>query len=193
VFSEEEARHHVAWADFPRLREALVRARAESDFVVLSYHGGEEYIDWPLQKTRDFVSEVMSVGVDAVLGHHPHVPQGVAWYGARPIFYSLGNLVFDGRNELPWTRESFVAKLRFRRGAPVEVSACPYRIDGFEPVALPLADAQQARAFEHQLRKISAPLGGTELGERDALGCFRLLPPPDLPPADPGSRPLGLR
>src|SRR5450432_1686219 len=60
VFSEEEARHHVAWADFPRLREALIRARAESDFVVLSYHGGEEYIDAPPLKTRDFVDEVMS-------------------------------------------------------------------------------------------------------------------------------------
>ncbi|HEX3851190.1 MAG TPA: CapA family protein, partial [Polyangiaceae bacterium] len=86
VFREEEARHHVAWADFSRLREALLKARAESDFVVVSYHGGEEYTDVPLPKTRAFVSEVMSLGVDVVIGHHPHVPQGVAWYGARPVF-----------------------------------------------------------------------------------------------------------
>lgn len=191
VFTEEEARHHVAWADFPRLRAALIRARAESDFVLLSYHGGEEYLDSPLPKTRDFVSEVMSVGVDAVIGHHPHVPQGVAWYGARPVFYSLGNLVFDGRSELPWTRESFLAKLRFRRGAPVEVSACPYRIDGFEPVALPVAEEELSRAFERHLQQTSAGLGGTELGERDALGCVRLLPLRDPPPADRGSPQLG--
>ena len=57
VFSEEEARHHVAWADFSRLRKALLKARAESDFVVVSYHGGREYSDVPLPKTRAFVAE----------------------------------------------------------------------------------------------------------------------------------------
>ena len=209
VFSEEEARHHVAWADFPRLREALIRARADSDFVVLSYHGGEEYIDAPLPKTRDFVAEVMSLGVDLVIGHHPHVPQGVGWYGARPVFYSLGNFVFDGRNDLPWTRASFIAKVLFRRGAPIEVSACPYAIDGFEPVAVPRDNAEAQRAFEHHLRATSASVGGTELGERDALGCVRLthpappavalattkpaLPLRDLPRADRGSARLGPR
>ena len=209
VFSEEEARHHVAWADFPRLHAALVRARAESDFVVVSYHGGEEYIEAPLTKTRDFVTEVMSLGVDLVIGHHPHVPQGVGWYGDRPVFYSLGNFVFDGRKELPWTRLSFIAKVRFRRGAPLEVSACPYAIDGFEPTATSTSDGEAMRAFEHHLQATSATVGGTELGERDALGCIRLTHPEarvegepltkpgrpnrDLPRADPGSARLGLR
>jgi poly-gamma-glutamate capsule biosynthesis protein CapA/YwtB (metallophosphatase superfamily) len=206
IFGEEEARHHVAWADFSRLREALVRAHAEFDFVVLSYHGGEEYTDAPLTKTRAFVDEVMSLGVDLVIGHHPHVPQGVGWYGARPVFYSLGNFVFDGRQELPWTRASFIGKVRFRRGAPVEVSACPYAIDGFEPIALPPGDDEREHEFERHLRSISATVGGTDFGSRDALGCVRLrqpdppavasakeLPLRDPPRADRGSARLGLR
>jgi poly-gamma-glutamate capsule biosynthesis protein CapA/YwtB (metallophosphatase superfamily) len=192
VFGEEEARHHVAWADFPRLRDALVRARAEFDFVVLSYHGGEEYLDAPLTKTRAFVDDVMSLGVDLVIGHHPHVPQGVGWYGARPVFYSLGNFVFDGRQELPWTRASFIGKVRFRRGEPVEVSACPYAIDGFEPIALPPADDEREREFEHHLRAISATVGGTELGPRDSLGCVRLRPP-ESPTLAGAARKLPLR
>ncbi|HTA93501.1 MAG TPA: CapA family protein [Polyangiaceae bacterium] len=177
VFAEEEAHEHVAWADFTRLRDALVRARAQYDFVVLSYHGGEEYLELPLQKTRDFVDQVMSLGVDLVIGHHPHVPQGVAWYGARPVFYSLGNFVFDSRAELPWTSSSFIAKVRFRRGRQVEVWACPYRIDGFEPAALAAGDVMREHAFEQHLRVTSARLGGTELGEHDALGCVELRPP----------------
>jgi poly-gamma-glutamate capsule biosynthesis protein CapA/YwtB (metallophosphatase superfamily) len=205
VFSDEEARHHVAWADVSRLRAALARARAESDFVLLSYHGDEEYLDGPLPKTREFVTEVMSLGVDVVLGHHPHVPQGVAWYGARPVFFSLGNFVFDTRATLPWTSASFIAKIRFRRGQPVEVSACPYRIDGFEPIALPAGNEQRERAFEQHLRSTSASVGGTNLGERDPLGCVALTPPapsrvtkPDLPRRDPlradrGSVQLGRR
>ncbi len=177
VFAEEEAHEHVAWADFARLHDALVLARAQYDFVVLSYHGGEEYLEVPLQKTRDFVDQVMSLGVDLVIGHHPHVPQGVAWYGARPVFYSLGNFVFDTRPELPWTSSSFIAKVRFRRGRPVDVWACPYRIDGFEPTALAAGDATREHAFEQHLRATSARLGGTELGEHDASGCVELRPP----------------
>jgi poly-gamma-glutamate capsule biosynthesis protein CapA/YwtB (metallophosphatase superfamily) len=177
VFADEEARHHVAWADIARLRTALVRARAESDFVVLSYHGDEEYLDGPLPRTREFVTDVMSLGVDVVLGHHPHVPQGVAWYGARPVFFSLGNFVFDTRATLPWTSASFIAKVRFRRGQPIEVSACPYRIDGFEPLALQAGSDPRERAFEQHLRSTSASVGGTNLGERDALGCVPLTPP----------------
>jgi poly-gamma-glutamate synthesis protein (capsule biosynthesis protein) len=209
VFAEGEARHHVAWADFSRLRAALVRARAESDFVVLSYHGGEEYLDAPVTKTREFVTDVMSLGVDVVIGHHPHVPQGVGWYGARPVFYSLGNFVFDARADLPWTRTSFIARMRFRRGQPVEVSACPYSIDGFEPVAPPAGDSEGLRAFGQHLQDTSSSVGGSEVGEPNALGCLPLTPagpqsgassatsparpPRDLPRADRGFAKLGLR
>jgi poly-gamma-glutamate capsule biosynthesis protein CapA/YwtB (metallophosphatase superfamily) len=198
VFSEEEARHHVAWADFSRLRAALVKARAESDFVVVSYHGGEEYTDVPLPKTRAFVAEVMSLGVDVVIGHHPHVPQGVAWYGARPVFYSLGNFVFDGRPTMPWTRASFIAKLRFQRGQAVTVAACPVLIDGFEPRALTASDEPSRRAFERHLRGVSDSVGGTSFGEPDVEGCYALTPPSanaaiplrDRPRADRESGPL---
>src|SRR5450432_704737 len=201
VFRQEEARHHVAWADFSRLREALVKARAESDFVVVSYHGGEEYTDVPLPKTRAFVAEVMNLGVDVVIGHHPHVPQGVAWYGARPVFYSLGNFVFDGRPTLPWTRASFIAKLRFQRGQGVSVAACPVLIDGFEPRALTPSDEPLRRAFERHLRGVSESVGGTSFGEPDAQGCYELSPPSpsaatplrDRPRADRESVPLARR
>jgi poly-gamma-glutamate synthesis protein (capsule biosynthesis protein) len=174
VFAEEDARHYVAWADLRRLRESLLAAKKNYDFVVVSYHGGEEYLDAPLPKTRAFIDAVMATGVDLVVGHHPHVPQGVGWYEARPVFYSLGNFVFDGRQELPWTRASFIAKVRLRRGAPPEVSACPYSIDGYEPVRA--TDAELSR-FSRHLAAISATVGGTSLADRDTLGCLRLLPP----------------
>ncbi|HEY5374607.1 MAG TPA: CapA family protein [Polyangiaceae bacterium] len=201
VFREEEARHHVAWADFSRLRVALVKARAESDFVIVSYHGGEEYTDIPLPKTRAFISDVMSLGVDVVIGHHPHVPQGVGWYGGRPVFYSLGNFVFDGRPTLPWTRTSFIAKLRFQRGQALSVAACPVLIDGFEPRALTASDSASRRAFERHLRGVSESVGGTSFGEPDAQGCYELSPPSpsavtplrDRPRVDRESVPLARR
>jgi len=178
VFSDEEARHHVAWADGSRLRAALLEARANADFVVVSYHGGEEYVEAPLQSTREFVQQMLDAGADAVIGHHPHVPQGVGWLGQRPTFYSLGNLVFDGRTELAWTRTSFIAKLRFRRGAPVEASACPYVIDGHEPMSLSPSDPRAQALWAH-LSRASLATGGVQIGEADERGCVSLTPPRD--------------
>ncbi|MEP7048811.1 MAG: CapA family protein [Pseudomonadota bacterium] len=177
VFAEEEAQHHVAWADSARLREALRRARAGSDFVIVSYHGGEEYKYEPLPKTRAFAAEALRLGADAVIGHHPHVMQGVAWQDNKPIFYSLGNLVFDGRTDYPWTRAAFISKLRFRRGRAAEVTVCPLLIDGYEPRSLTDKDQAPRQEFERHLRELSDTVGGTSIGAVDAFGCYALTPP----------------
>ena len=39
-------------------------------------------------------------GADAVVGGHPHVTQNIEIYKGKPIFYSLGNFVFDGFDTL---------------------------------------------------------------------------------------------
>jgi poly-gamma-glutamate synthesis protein (capsule biosynthesis protein) len=54
-------------------------------------------------------------GADAVIAHHPHVPQGVEWMGNVPIVYSLGNFVFMQRQR--WTDRGLWAELVFTPGA----------------------------------------------------------------------------
>jgi Bacterial capsule synthesis protein PGA_cap len=184
--SEHEGQKHVAWARFDRFKAEFEKARRENDVVLVSYHGGEEYIDAPVTRARDFVKTTMRAGADAFIGHHPHVPQGVGWTGDKPVFYSLGNFVFAGHNDKPWTKFGFLAKLVFSRSAnadgqsaiDVAVFACPYRLDGHVP--LPLAGPDEAGAshsFHKHLRLISTSVGGSELGEPDALGCFRVSSP----------------
>jgi poly-gamma-glutamate capsule biosynthesis protein CapA/YwtB (metallophosphatase superfamily) len=175
-FKKHRARPHVAWADIEKLREPLVRARREHDVVLVSYHGGGEYADDPVRWTRDFVDQVMALGADAVLGHHPHVPHGIGWVEGRPIFYSLGNLVF-APNEHRWTSQSFVARLRFRNGSAPRVEACPYRLVGHVPTLLTgKRDGPAREILTHHLRQLSRGLGGTDFGERDELGCMPVTP-----------------
>src|SRR5690606_33312975 len=45
---------------------------------------------------RDRYRELIHCGADIVIGHHPHIVQGVEYYKSKPIFYSLGNFYFDG-------------------------------------------------------------------------------------------------
>jgi len=146
---EHEARDHVARADPQAVGRAIVAARAAgADVVIVSHHGGDEYVDQPLARTRALLHAYVDAGADLVVGHHPHVLQGVEWYAGKPVFYSLGNALMQMHSAHPWTGFGFFARVTFARDtpAPVKVEACPHRILGL--AAIPLAEDPHAAALE---------------------------------------------
>jgi len=181
-FQEHPGKHHVAWAeDLERMRVSIVRAKREHDVVLVSYHGGSEYVDVPMAWTRAFAKVVMNAGADALLGHHPHVPHGVGWFGSRPAFYSLGNLVFHLHRDYPWTGTGFLARLSFSRGedgANLKVEACPYRILGVTPIPFEGKGKEPLeQSFKRHLNLVSVAVGRTEIGEPGENSCMPLAPP----------------
>jgi len=207
-FAAHEGRFHVAWARFDRLAKHLEAARREHDVVLVSYHGGAEYLEMPMGFTKEYVDAVMRWGADAVLGHHPHVPQGVGWHRGRPVFYSLGNLVFGTHRDHEWTGMGLLARLTFERPEGCEdrscqrmdVEACPYRILGTSPE--PFAGPGRAaldRSFRDYLARVSRYVGGTTLGPTGEDGCFPLTPPAAAPaasgmaPSEPAPPPAASR
>jgi poly-gamma-glutamate capsule biosynthesis protein CapA/YwtB (metallophosphatase superfamily) len=175
-FASHEGRGFVAWADLDKLRPRIERARRENDFVIVSYHGGEEYEESPSERTQRFVAGLMALGVDAVIGHHPHVAQGVGWVGGRPILYSLGNLVFAGHTEKPWTLQSFFVRLELRRGLRPLLAVCPFTLDGHRPRSFDVAWRAGFERFRRHLLATSAYVGGVEVSAPDELGCLRVTP-----------------
>ena len=172
-FEAHEGKDFVAWANVEKLKAGIEQARRENDFVLLSYHGGEEYVDAPVERTRRFVKEVMALGIDAFIGHHPHVPQGIGWVNGRPVVYSLGNFVFAGHDEQPWTKQSFFARITLRKGAKAEVAACPFALDGHRPRSLdPQREAYGIQRMRLHLLNTSTSVGGSNIANPDALGCL---------------------
>lgn len=194
-----EGRDYVAWAKLQKLEPIIARARRDHDFVILSYHGGAEYQDAPADVTRRFVNAAFDAGVDLVIGHHPHVIQGVGFRDGRAAFFSLGNLVFGVRPEHPWTRFGMLAKITLRRDGTRAYAACPYRIGQFTPEALASSkDQQQRDSFLSHVKSASTAVGGMRWGDLDAAGCAEVLPPltprrADPPRVDPEVRPLARR
>jgi poly-gamma-glutamate capsule biosynthesis protein CapA/YwtB (metallophosphatase superfamily) len=113
--------------------------------------------------------------VDVVIGHHPHVPQGVGFREGRPVFYSLGNFVFAGHDWAPWTLYGLVARLELGPGRSVRVSACPVAIDGHFPTPVPAGDRRSQQVREH-LVETSTSVGRARIGDADARGCFAIEP-----------------
>jgi poly-gamma-glutamate synthesis protein (capsule biosynthesis protein) len=128
--------------------------------------------------TRRFIDAAIKTGlVDVVIGHHPHVPQGVGFVRGRPVFYSLGNFVFAGHDWAPWTLTGLVARIEVDQARAVRVSACAVALDGHVPKPIPAGDARLDRVREHLL-ETSTSVGGVSVGPADARGCFPLTPPP---------------
>ena len=71
---------------------------------------------------------LVRAGADAIIGHHPHVTQKEEYFNGKPIFYSLGNFVFDQRK--PETSQSQIVQLNFTSTAckvkvhPVTIHQC---------------------------------------------------------------------
>lgn len=89
-------------------------ARAMADWVVVFVHWGSELKDWPQDGQRRLAEWLVSNGVDLIVGHHPHVPVAPECIKGRPVFYSLGNHVFD--QKYPDTKEGMLADCRISSG-----------------------------------------------------------------------------
>jgi poly-gamma-glutamate synthesis protein (capsule biosynthesis protein) len=181
VLSKHPGREHVARADPDALAAAVraLRSDATIDAIAVSYHGGSEYIGMPLERTKTILRGAIDAGADIVIGHHPHVIQGVEWRRGRPILYSLGNFLMRMHSNHAWTGMAFLARIRLARGAPPSLAACPFRIHGVD--AIPLSADGDRKAYERQffdhLALVSKSVGGTRIDEPDDDGCAALSAP----------------
>lgn len=66
-----------------------------ADIRAVICHWGNEYIHFPSLKQRRLAYKLVDMGVDLIIGHHPHCIQPYENYGQGHIFYSLGNFCFD--------------------------------------------------------------------------------------------------
>ena len=76
------------------------RARRNADFVLVSIHGHEAHRDResPAEFLVEFAHACIDAGASAFIGHGPHVLRGIEIYKGKPIFYSLGNFIFEAES-----------------------------------------------------------------------------------------------
>ncbi|MFZ4619708.1 MAG: CapA family protein [Bacteroidota bacterium] len=107
-------RDHVATPDTAELVKQIKRIRDSVDVIVMSYHGGAEYIDQPIKKVKEFAEWCADNDVDLFLGHHPHVTYGVVKRGKTIIVHSLGNMIFFQPQHY-WTQRSYGIKFLIQK------------------------------------------------------------------------------
>jgi poly-gamma-glutamate capsule biosynthesis protein CapA/YwtB (metallophosphatase superfamily) len=75
-----------------------VRKQHSDAHLIVFIHWGDEYKTQNIYQ-RAFAHTLIDSGVDTIIGSHPHIIQGVEVYKGKPIFYSLGNFIFDQYQE----------------------------------------------------------------------------------------------
>lgn len=156
--------------DVAALREA------GADLVVVSFHWGEERTYSPNDVQRQLGRQAIDAGADLVVGHHPHVIQGIEEYNGRYIVYSLANFCFGG-NRNPGDKDTFIYTQTFAfdsdtlerkpardkvRITPCSVSSVDNRND-FRPTILTGADGERVMS---RLAEYSAELNDYDLIEK---------------------------
>lgn len=134
-----------------RVREA----KAKGDFVVAVGHAGLEYVPFPPPYVVAAYRVLADAGADCVVGHHPHVPQGLEMRRGRLIAYSLGNFAFWQPGDFYYRRTGFCLSLEARGGRLVSYGIHPYRITDQR---LRLLGSREGAAFRRKLESVSEPL-----------------------------------
>ena len=139
--------------------------------VIASFHWGSEYREDFTGEQRSIGRAAIRAGADIVVGHHPHIVQGIEAYENSYILYSVGNLVFGG-NVDPDDRDAYAARVTFTvhedyAEAP-EVVIVPLRLtqlkDGtdYRPI---LAEGEEADRIVSRILKRSSNMKEFENSE----------------------------
>ena len=172
---------HSQLADLPYClaEEAAVLEEVRSHanqgaIIVVSLHWGDEYMNYPSLAQIRFAHHLVDSGANVILGHHPHVLQGVETYRDAVIAYSLGNFVFDMWQDA--TRHGIVLRIEVEQGKVRGFEVTPTFI-GEEYRPRPSRDRSRFDRAEAllraQLERLQLPAAALQACEREYRAAAR--------------------
>jgi poly-gamma-glutamate synthesis protein (capsule biosynthesis protein) len=133
------------------MRAEIAGAAARCDFLLVCFHWGAEYRHDVSQAQLEIARAAADAGASAVVGTHPHVLQGKETYNGVPIWYSIGNFVFD--KQIPeGTDEAVIVRLTVGKSGLISAEELPVVIERCRPR---LADGEKAGEIEADLIRYS--------------------------------------
>jgi poly-gamma-glutamate capsule biosynthesis protein CapA/YwtB (metallophosphatase superfamily) len=149
---------YEGWNDSPEIRSQVkkdIKSLRDQgvQIILVHYHWGVERQYVPTEAQKTLARYTIDAGADLILGHHPHVVQGIEEYNGKFIVYSLGNFMFGG-NRNPSDKDTYVFQQTFHLKNDVltdqkEINVIPFSIssvtnrNNYQPVPLEGAEADR--------------------------------------------------
>jgi len=103
AYGKDELEKMVNIINYDRIEKDVIWAKDNADIIICVMHWGNEYQRKSNNIQKDLANKLLMLGVDAVIGSHPHVVQESEWYPSENknqyVIYSMGNLVSNQRRE----------------------------------------------------------------------------------------------
>jgi poly-gamma-glutamate synthesis protein (capsule biosynthesis protein) len=170
VIASETEPGCASYLNSERVMQRVRELKRAVNLVCVSMHWGHEYFSYPSPGQLKVARSLINAGATFVIGHHPHVIQGIEQYNEGLIIYSLGNLFFPevrttaGRIQWvnPLAREVIVVKSRAQRDRAV----CAQTIGGTvsrDYIVTPFNEEGQ-QAFVSRVELLSDPIQNEDYG-----------------------------
>lgn len=122
-----------------------------ADRLIVSLHWGTEYMTLPSPGQVTLARKLIDLGADIIIGHHPHVLQGIERYNNGIIAYSLGNFIFNAYVDT--CRETMILRFNITKTGPIEYQTTPLMINTSFQIAKP--DSKQLSMMEDRIRHLN--------------------------------------
>ncbi|HIH34917.1 MAG TPA: CapA family protein, partial [Methanosphaera sp.] len=119
---------YSAWDDTESVEQIKQAKQNGSDIIIVYMHYGNEYSRSPNENQKEISHLAIDAGATAVVGAHTHVTQGIEMYNGKPIFYNLGNFMFDQSN--PNTHTAYFVEFEVKNDN-ITANVYPVYISGY--------------------------------------------------------------
>ena len=96
------------------LKQKLRLAKSLSNIVIVSIHWGSELLEWSNKSQREAAKWLIAQGADIIIGSHSHVVQNPEMVDGKPVFFSLGNHLFDQKYTA--TKKGLIVEITVKNG-----------------------------------------------------------------------------
>jgi poly-gamma-glutamate synthesis protein (capsule biosynthesis protein) len=142
--------------DFNQALDNIKKANEQCDLLMVVVHWGKEYAKTPQKWQTELAHQMIDYGADAIIGHHPHILQGIEFYKEKPILYSIGNFIFLKNDDS--CGKTGIFKLTFDQRGFKEGMVYPVNIQ-YCKANLLTHEGEKGTEVIHILRTLSESLG----------------------------------
>lgn len=139
--------------------DTVRKLRSRVDVLIVIGHAGREYTPAPPPYIQKVFRTFTRNGADIVIGHHPHVPQGIELFEGIPLVYSLGNFVFSQYTKAQYQRRGYGLSIELTHKEISGFALIPYIL---KSTGLQQPTGIQKAAFFQKLRVVSEILANPE-------------------------------
>jgi len=112
------------------LKDSISFYNDKVDHIIVSFHWGKELSELPKEYQQKYARWAIDYGADLILGHHPHVLQGIEKYKNRIIVYSLANFIFASYSSK--ATESIFLDLIFTKDDIEDIKVVPINVNNYQ-------------------------------------------------------------